>query len=395
MTQMLAPAYVMNAVPAILREGGANLDRIGWLYVLGMVWAINFLWAPLVDRFGSSRFGHYKGWIVIMQIMLVVSLTIASFYPAPEHLGILMFLFTLAGFFSSTQDIAADALAVRLFSTEERGMGNTVQAGGNLVGGMLGGGLSLIFYHWLGWQACLLSLTACVTLPFISLLSFHEPPKVTQENGTRAGYGTLLRFFLRPGMLHWICILLALRVVGMAAYGMLGPILVDMGWSLERIGMAMYLFGPVFGLTGAGVAGWITTRFGRKFTVQLSMVFTILTVLGMFLPVNGHSTTVVVYSIVGLLNCAYGFGSTVLYTVIMDKCDPISAGTDFSLQMALTNGTMFVAAGIALNAAERIGYSGVLVACAVLAVAFMILIQTYNGFEGEEENPGIVISQPE
>lgn len=394
-TQMLAPAYIMNAMPSILREAGENLDRIGWLYALGMVWSANFLWAPLVDRLGSSRFGHYRGWIMVMQVMLIATLAVISFFPAPGYFNLLIILFALTAIFSSTQDVATDALAVRLFSTEERGIGNTIQVSGNMMGGVLGGGLSLVFYNWLGWQACIISLAACVALPLISLMAFHEPPPIEPRNKKAMGFGTLARFFLRPGILHWICILLALRAVGMAAYGMLSPLLVDIGWTLEQIGVAMYLAGPLIGLIGAGAAGWLITRFGRKFTVQLGMVFTIMTVLGMLFPANGYTDKLVAYCSIGLLNCGHGFTSTVLYTIIMDKCDPASAGTDFSLQMALTNGAMFVAVGIALHVAERIGYSDVLIGCAVLGVAFMTLIQAYQGFEGEEESHVSAATQPE
>jgi len=348
-----------------------------------------------VDRYGSNRIGHYRGWIVGTQILLVACLVAISFFPAPEHFGLLLVLFSFTAFFSSTQDVATDALAVRVLKPDERGAGNSVQATGNLMGGMLGGGLILIIYDTLGWQTCLLALAACTALPLVSVMRFREPPKRPMKNAGFAGFNALLRFFRRPGILHWICILLAFRSVGMIVYSMINPMLVDLGWELGKIGMAAYLFGPMFGLLGVAVAGWTISRIGRKPTVQLGMIFTILAVLGMFLPLNGFDENAFVYTVIGLLNSAYGFGSTVLYTVVMDKCHRQSAGTDFSLQMALTNGAMMVSAGIALQIAEIVGYSGVLAGCAGMAVLFMALIQVYGGFEGEQEKSRVAMSLPE
>jgi predicted MFS family arabinose efflux permease len=101
----------------------------------------------------------------------------------------------------------------------------------------------------------------------------------------------------------------------------------------------------------------------------------------MFLSANKHSEEAIVYGIIFFLHSSYGFGCTVLYTLVMDKCDPASAGADFSLQMSLTGVGMLVAVTLALNAVERIGYSNVLLACLIATLVFIALIQTYTGFE--------------
>lgn len=379
-TQMLAPAFMTNVTSLILRDAGESLQKISWLYTISMIWSANFLWAPIVDRFGSSRFGHYRSWILVMQVLLFGILLLTAFFPPLENFNMLLLLFALAALVSSTQDIATDALGVRLLRPEQRGIGNSIQAGGNLVGGILGGGIMLVSYKWLGWQACLLLLSACVFLALFPVISLHEPPSAPKQS--HAGYGSLLRFFRRPRVLLWVAILLVFRMIGMVAYSLLGPLLVDMGWGLADIGVAMYLLGPIFGLLGAACAGWFTIRVDRKRVAQLSMVFTALAVAGMFLPANHHADGFIVYGIIFFLHGSYGFSCTVLYTLIMDKCDPASAGTDFSLQMALTGAGMLLAVNLALHAVEHIGYSGVLFACLIATLVFMVLIQMYHGFEG-------------
>jgi predicted MFS family arabinose efflux permease len=376
---MLAPAYMTNVTSLVLRDAGESLEKISWLYAISMIWSANFLWAPVVDRFGFSHFGHYRSWILGMQILLFIILLTTAFFPPLEYFNVLLLLFALAALVSSTQDIATDALAVRLLSPEQRGTGNSIQSGGNLLGGILGGGIMLISYSWLGWKACLLLLSACVFLTLLPVFFLREPS--FPPNQTRAGYGSIFRFFQRPGALHWVVILLIFRMIGMVAYSLLGPLLLDVGWELKDIGIAMYLLGPIFGLIGAAIAGWFATRFDRKRAALLSMVFTALAVVGMFLPVNNYTDILIVYGITFFLHSSYGFGCTVLYTLVMDKCDPASAGTDFSLQISLTGVGMLVAVSLALNAVEHIGYSNVLLICLIAIIIFMSLIQVHNGFE--------------
>ena len=118
-SQMLGLAFVMTALPTILRRSGVGLGEIGWVYGLGLFWSINFLWAPLVDRFGSQKHGHYRSWILVMQALLIIVMIEASFFTVPDQLSILAVFFVLIAIFSATQDIAADALAVTILYKKE------------------------------------------------------------------------------------------------------------------------------------------------------------------------------------------------------------------------------------------------------------------------------------
>ena len=376
-SQMLGLAFVMTALPTILRRSGVGLGEIGWVYGLGLFWSINFLWAPLVDRFGSQKHGHYRSWIIVMQVLLIIVMIGASFFTVPGQLSILAVLFALIGVFSGTQNIASDALAVTILKPEERGIGNSIQAAGNLIGGMIGGGVVLITYQWLGWRGSILALAAGTALPLINILRYREKQAPADARKERVSFKNLIRFFYRPRIWRWIPLLLLFRSSNMINYGLLNPLLVDLGWSLDRIGFSIYLVGPVFGFAGAGLGGLIVSRWGRK----TAMLLVTLATIGLFVPARGIDNPVIVYAIIGLIISAYGGSSAVMYTVIMDKSDPASAGTDFTLQMALTGISMFIAIGLAMRLAESIGYADVLVVCIGIDILSMALIWFYDDFE--------------
>ena len=380
-SQMLGLAFVITALPAILRQSGVGLDKIGWIFALGLCWSGKFLWAPLIDRFGSQKYGHYRSWIIVLQTLVIVVMITASFFTVPGQIAVLAVLFVLLAIFSATQDIAADGLAVTILGLEERGPGNSIQAAGNLIGAMIGGGVVLITYQWLGWRGSMLVLAAGTAFPLISILRYKEQQAPADARTEKVDFKDLIRFFYRPRIWRWIPVLLIFRISNMVAYGLLNPLLVDMGWSLDHIGFSINIVGSLYGIAGAGLGGWTVSRWGRKTAMMLTMMLTTLATIGLFVLAQGIDNPVIVYAIIGLIMSAYGGSSAVMYTVIMDKSDPASAGTDFTLQMSISGIPAFITIGLAMGLAESIGYASVLVACIGIAILSMVLIWFYDDFD--------------
>ena len=67
-----------SALTLWLKEDGISRSTIGWAGLIFGVYAINFLWAPLVDRIRipilTSLIGHRKAWIISLQFIILLSL---------------------------------------------------------------------------------------------------------------------------------------------------------------------------------------------------------------------------------------------------------------------------------------------------------------------------------
>ena len=196
-SQYLGISFIFTAVPAILRASGTALEDLAWIYGLGLIWSLKFLWAPLVDRYGSARLGHYRGWLLLMQSLLFATLAGAALLEVHDDLALLAACFALIALIASTQDIAADALAVTLLAPEERGLGNSIQMAGGMIGGVLGGGLTLIAYAWLGWRGSLLVLAVATALPLLLVLRHREQPAPADLRRDKASLRDLGRFLRR------------------------------------------------------------------------------------------------------------------------------------------------------------------------------------------------------
>ena len=73
---------IASSLSLWLKEEGLSRSTIGWAGLIFGVYAFNYLWAPLVDRiqipFFTKKIGHRRGWIVLMQIIILFSLILWS-----------------------------------------------------------------------------------------------------------------------------------------------------------------------------------------------------------------------------------------------------------------------------------------------------------------------------
>ena len=178
-----------------LKEDGLSRSTIGWAGLIFGVYAFNYLWAPLVDRikipFLTSRIGHRRGWIVLMQILILISLILWSLLNPTENLAIVITVGLLIAIASATQDITVDALRIEQIGENE---GRSMAAGAAMAvvgwwsGYKLGGVISLFsaeFLQNLGfenyWQLTFLILGILIILMNIGLMFVHEDKSNMRE----------------------------------------------------------------------------------------------------------------------------------------------------------------------------------------------------------------------
>jgi MFS family permease len=124
MGQVFPAAFFGLILTAIYREKGLSLDMF-WVFTLPAVpnW-LRPLWAPVVDRIGSDRFGRRKSWILPCTTLGALAyLAVGFFEPELAHLWFIIGLLTLKSVVMATQDIAVDAYTVEHLSDRERAAG--------------------------------------------------------------------------------------------------------------------------------------------------------------------------------------------------------------------------------------------------------------------------------
>ena len=171
-----------------LKEEGLSRTTIGWASLIFFVYAVNFLWAPLIDRVRvpllTAWLGHRRAWIVALQAVILTCLVLWSVaQPTADLSGVVAIGLAIA-IASATQDIAIDALRIeQIGKTESESMaaGAATAVVGWWTGFKLGGVIALETaeaFQGAGvedyWQATFLCLGALVILCNIGLLFVHE-----------------------------------------------------------------------------------------------------------------------------------------------------------------------------------------------------------------------------
>ena len=374
-TQYLGMGFITVGLVAILREGGTSLDTLALVTVIGLIWPIKFLWAPIIDRYGSGRLGHYRSWLLVLQTALVLALlALLPFGDPASQLGPLVLVCTAYVVLSATQDIAVDAVAVRVLAARQRGLGNGVQIASSYAGTLIGGGLCVIVYDRFGWIPAILLLAGLTAVGLITILLFREAPRTDRPETAGHAYRALFSVLAQPGCKRWTFGVVPLLYIGAgSAYALVGPALVDAGWSLERIGVTTGIVVSVPAIVAGLVAGGLTTRIGRS-GVLVAGGIAIAVSTGLLMPLmNGDAPGVLTTVALCCFMAAYTVVNVVLYTVNMDYSRSGSGGTDFTVLSSFGLICSFVAASIGLASAERVGYPAVAVTAAVLVLAGVVL----------------------
>ena len=180
-----------------LKEEGLSRSTIGWAGAIFAVYAINYLWAPLVDKLKifwlTKKIGHRKSWIFLMQLFIGISLLIWSSVDPEKNLFLIILIGLLIAIFSSTQDISIDALRIEQIKSHEN---NIMAAAASMAvigwwtGFKIGGLVSLFisdyfekigFYNY--WQITFIFLFFILMLLNFLLLTIEElSKKVPKKN---------------------------------------------------------------------------------------------------------------------------------------------------------------------------------------------------------------------
>lgn len=358
-SQGLPFGFFTQALPVFLRKQGLSLTSLSLVSLLTLPWALKFLWAPLVDRWGRTSRSHYKRWIIPLQVSAAGLMFAMSALDPKVHVGWLFAGVLMANMLAATQDIATDGLAVNTLDDSERGLGNGLQVAGYRVGMIVGGGALLVVYERLQWSgtfALLGVMLLLATLPLLRHTSHIEPqaPTHPQEGTLKA----LAQAFAQPKMGAWIVVLVAFKIGDAMGAGMLRPMLVDKGLELEQIGWLLGGAGFSAGLLGALVGGALVNTLGRA---RALLGFGVLQVIGgalYILPtLDAAAHMPLLYAVCLVEHFTGGMATAALFTMMMDRCRPEQASTDYTLQASVVVMVAGLGVGISGPIAEAVGYT--------------------------------------
>lgn len=389
-TEMMPIALLAQALPIYLRRSGASLQAIGLISMVLLPRALKLLWAPLVDKLGArSKFGRYRGWVLLMHTLLVVTLVLGSFTDVPALLttnktvGVPALLWL--SILSATADTASHALAVNLLRPEERGAGNGLQTAGAMLGSLAGGGLVVLLVERYGWQPALLTMAVCVLLPLPGVFLYEERPVTA---GKHVSVRELFAVLKRPRMLHWLALLGALAIGPTMIDICLPTLLVDRGFALTEIGLVMGVMTSLFGAAGGAFGGFVVRRFGRERALYALTILCAFTVASP-LVTRFVDSRALLYVALGIPYFGVVARAPLIYAMIMDRCRGHVASTDYTFQVTVFQVVGFLGLGLGGVVADHLGMTTVFALAAMLSLATLLAAKQLlqgSDFEAEQHH---------
>lgn len=381
--QGLPFGFQLTALPAYLREAGVSLTGIGLASALGLPWMLKFVWGPAVDRWGSRRLGRRRAWILPLQVGLALSCAAAAFARPEDDLFALLALVLLMNLFAATMDVAVDALAVDVLEVEELGYGNIAQVVGYKVGMLAGGGLLVWASATIGWRGLFFAMAGLVLLGFAATLFFREPVDARDTRGDEPTLGGILarlgRALRRPGT-AWLVVFVATYKLGETlADAMFRPFLVDVGYSVQEIGLWLGTWGMVVSLVGSFAGGILASKIGLWRALAITATLRAAAVGGEWWLSMVEPTVPRVVAVIAAEQCFGGMLTTALFAFLMFQVDRRIGASHYTLLATIEVAGKLLAAALSGVLAERLGYVALFGLATALSFAFLVLLVPLKG----------------
>ncbi|HEU4563208.1 MAG TPA: MFS transporter [Gemmatimonadaceae bacterium] len=362
---------VNNMLPVYLRTEHASLEIIGKvLGVAGLAWTLKFLWAWVVDRYGTLR-----RWILACQ--LGIAALVLALIPADPAAAPLTIALVIAGIalLSATQDIAIDAYSINLLDERELGPANGLRVTAYRVALILAGGLVVRLAGVSSWAVAFVASAAVMALLAALTATVPSAVKAPPPASLWRSFEEPLRGLVRlPGFWAVLLFVVVFKFGDYALVPMIPPFWVDRGLSTQQIGDMQGTVGMLATIGGAMAGGWLTARLGTFRALWALGLVQALSNLGYYVAAVSAPSLALAYGVVVVEQFTGGLGTAAFLAFLMSICDRRYAASQYALLSAAFGLGRSLVTFISGDLASRLGYADYFLFTFALAFpAFLLL----------------------
>jgi len=342
---------INEALPVYLRSGGANLVDVGLVTAATFPWTFKFLWAPILDHFGTR-----KQWISACLILLAIVIPLIARVEAARHAQLFFVLIMFAVALSATQDVAIDAFTIQATPRAQLGLANSVRIGAYRAAMLVSGGVLIWLAGRQGWPAAFTAATVVTVLLAGAALFIPSAGQVRPPAG-QSIWLPLQALLTRRGVVWVLAFALLFKLGDAAMDPMTRPFWVDRGLSLEEIGAVLTTGRMIATVSGAVLGGYLTTRWGMRTALWSLGLLQAVSNLGYWAAAALPPSKGLIIAAALFENFSGGMGTAAFVAYLMSVCEPRFAATQYALLSALLALTRAVVGPIAGSLTERFGYA--------------------------------------
>ncbi len=365
-----------GTLQAWMTDEKVDLTAIGLVSLIGMPYVLKFLWAPFLDRYQIPFFGRRRGWMIIFQILIIVSIFGLSLCDPRSNLSLVIFCAFLISLFSASQDVVLDAYRREIMPEEELGLASSLYVNGYRLAMLVSGAFALYLADQIPWDQVYKWMAACMA-PAI-LFTFFAP-KETQHikipsNMKEAVVGPLKDFFTRKGA--WIVLLFILlyKVGDSMAANMTTPFILQMGYSKTDMATVAKAVGLIATIVGGLIGGIMMLRFNMKWSLIFFGILQAVSTLGFAALPSLPNQLSSLALIIAFENLASGMGTAAYAAYMASITNKQFTATQYALLTALMGIPRVILASPTGKMAELMGWEMFFIFCTVVALPGLLLL---------------------
>jgi len=374
------PLYVLiQLVPAWLRVEGVGLAEIGFFALIGFPYTWKFLWSPVMDRYTLPFLGRRRGWMLVTQLALLVSIASMGFIKPGLSIWTVAYLAAAVAFFSASQDIVLDAFRRELLPDIELGIGNAIHVQAYRLAGLVPGSLALILADFLPWHtvfvvvAAFMGVGLLLTLLIQEAISNPSPPKTLRD----ALVEPFREFIERKGMASAgliLAFMLLYKLGDNMATALQSPFFIDVGFTLTQIGVISKFAALIAAIVGGLAGGVAMIKLGINRALWIFGVVQVISILGFALLSVVGTDPWMLGAVVAFEYLGVGLGTAAFTAFIARATNPVFAATQFALFTALTAVPRTLANAVTGIIVEQVGWTNFFLLCTAIAIPGMLLL---------------------
>ena len=351
-----------------LARDGLDKTSIGLFALVGLPYALKFLWAPFLDHWtlpGLASLGRRRGWIHALQASLVASIAaLGRVDPTDTPVATAVLVLAIA-FFSASQDIAVDAYRIEILGDREQGAGAAATQAGYRAGMLASGAGAIALADFVSWDQTFAILALVLGASMLSVVFAREPERISSEESGRSASPSdvaassspraaaparppsllpiLRRAFIEPlrdlaTRPRWPLVLafaLLYKLGESVALAMSNPFFVELGFTGVEIASLTKVVGLAASVVGIVVGGALVARTSIRPALILGGVLQAATnLLYVWLAYAGHDIPVLAVAVIAD-NFTGGVASAAFVAYFSSLSRGAFSGTQFALLTSL------------------------------------------------------------
>lgn len=365
-----------SVLQAWMTELKVDLTVIGLYSLVGLPYTLKFLWAPVFDRFTLPLFGRRRGWMLVVQLLLVLALIGLGLTDPAQTPWLVALAAFVVTFLSASQDIVIDAYRREDLSDNQLGLGSSFYVNGYRVGMLLAGSGGLILADFLAFSQVYLLMAGSLLVGVVTTLLCREPEltRGTPHSFTEAVWAPFVEYFSRDRALLLLLFILLYKLGDQMASTLTTPFYLDLGFSKTQIGAVAKLFGFWSALAGGLIGGAILLRIG---IIRSLWIFGILQAAAILsftaLALIGNSLVALAVAIM-LEQLTSGMGTSAYVAYMASLTNKRFTATQYALLSSCMGIPRVIIAAPAGWVAEQTGWPLFFVGCTLAAIPGLLLL---------------------